>query len=73
MLTLPGRTLPFVAHRAWKVPTGLVSEEFRLVAPSGRVAYRWGPNVRRMLVSSSRASAASSHDRSPRRSIGRPS
>jgi len=51
VLTLPGRTLPFVAHRAWKVPTGLVSEEFRLVAPSGRVAYRWGPNVRRMLGS----------------------
>jgi hypothetical protein len=51
LLTLPGRTLPFVAHRAWKVPTGLVSEEFRLVAPSGRVAYRWGPNVRRMVGS----------------------
>jgi len=28
-----------------------VSEEFRLVAPSGRVAYRWGPNVRRMMGS----------------------
>jgi hypothetical protein len=51
VLTLPGRALAFVAHRAWKVPTGLVSEEIRLVAPSGRVAYRWGPTVRRMVGS----------------------
>jgi hypothetical protein len=50
-LTLPGRALPFVAHRSWKVPTGFVSEEIRLVAPSGRVAYRWGPAVRRMVGS----------------------
>jgi hypothetical protein len=50
-LTLPGRALPFVAHRSWKVPTGFVSEEIRLVAPSGRVAYRWGPTVRRMVGS----------------------
>jgi hypothetical protein len=51
VLTLPGRTLPFVAHRSWKVPTGFVSEEIRLAAPSGRVAYRWGPTVRRMVGS----------------------
>jgi hypothetical protein len=50
-LTLPGRALPFVAHRSWKVPTGYVSEEIRLLAPSGRVAHRWGPNVRRMVGS----------------------
>ena len=50
-LTLPGRALPFVAHRSWKVPTGYVSEEIRLVAPSGRVAYRWGPTIRRMVGS----------------------
>jgi hypothetical protein len=48
LVTLPGRALPFVTYRAWKVPTGLVGEEIRLVAPSGRVAYRWGPNPRRM-------------------------
>jgi hypothetical protein len=51
LVSLPGRALPFVAYRAWKVPTGLVAEEFRLVAPSGRVAYRWGPNPRHMLGS----------------------
>jgi hypothetical protein len=48
VLTLPGRALPFTAYRAWKVPTGLVGEEIRLTAPSGRVAYRWGPTPRRM-------------------------
>src|SRR5438309_8357853 len=49
MVAVPGRALPFVVHRAWKAPTGFVSEEFRLIAPSGRPAYRWGPEVRRML------------------------
>jgi hypothetical protein len=49
VVATPGRALPFVVHRAWKAPTGFVSEEFRLIAPSGRVAYRWGPEVRRML------------------------
>jgi hypothetical protein len=48
VLSLPGRSLPFVAYRAWKVPTGFVSEEILLTAPSGRVAYRWGPALRRM-------------------------
>jgi hypothetical protein len=48
MLTLPGRALPFTAYRAWKVPTGLIAEEIRLTAPSGAVAYRWGPNPRWM-------------------------
>ena len=48
MLSLPGRALPFTVYRAWKVPTGLVSEEIRLTAPSGRTAYRWGPTPRRM-------------------------
>jgi hypothetical protein len=48
LVATPGRALPFVAHRAWKAPTGFVSEEFRLIAPSGSVAYRWGPEVRRM-------------------------
>jgi hypothetical protein len=44
----PGPALPFVLYRAWKVPTGYVSEEMRLVGPSGRTLYRWGPAVRRM-------------------------
>src|ERR671914_1984023 len=44
----PGPALPFVVFRAWKVPTGFVSEEIRLVGPSGRTLYRWGPEVRRM-------------------------
>lgn len=44
----PGPALPFVLFRAWKVPTGYVSEEVRLVGPSGRTLYRWGPEVRRM-------------------------
>ncbi len=45
---MPGLAFPFVLHRAWKVPTGYVTEEIRLIAPSGRVAYRWGPNARWM-------------------------
>jgi hypothetical protein len=49
VLTLPGRALPFTAYRAWKVPTGFVAEEIRLTAPSGTLAHRWGPNVRRMV------------------------
>src|SRR5437588_1894451 len=49
VVATPGRALPFVVHRAWKAPTGFVSEEFRLIAPSGRPAFRWGPQVRRML------------------------
>src|SRR2546427_9029983 len=48
LVAMPGRALPFVVHRAWKAPIGYVSEEFRLIAPSGRVAYRWGPEPRRM-------------------------
>ena len=44
----PGPALPFVVFRAWKVPTGFVAEEVRLVGPSGRTLYRWGPQVRRM-------------------------
>jgi hypothetical protein len=44
----PGPALPFVVFRAWKVPTGFVSEEIRFVGPSGRTLHRWGPAVRRM-------------------------
>ena len=44
----PGPALSFVIFRAWKVPTGFVSEEIRLLGPSGRTLYRWGPEGRRM-------------------------
>jgi len=47
----PGPALPFVVFRAWKVPTGYVREEFRLIGPSGRTIYRWGPEPRRMAGS----------------------
>ncbi len=44
----PGRALPFVLHRAWKVPTGVVTEEVRIVDPTGRTVHVWGPAPRRM-------------------------
>ncbi len=47
----PGRALPFTVFRAWKVPTGVVSEEIRLIGPSGRTIHRWGPFARRMIGS----------------------
>jgi hypothetical protein len=49
LLGAPGTALPFVAHRTWKVGTGMVSEEIHFYGPSGRLVYRWGPHVRRML------------------------
>ena len=53
----PGPALPFVVFRAWKVPTGYVNEEFRLIGPSGRMIYRWGPEARRMVGSMDRDQA----------------
>ena len=47
----PGPALPFVFFRAWKVPTGFVTEEIRLIGPSGRTIFRWGPEPRRMVGS----------------------
>jgi hypothetical protein len=44
----PGPALDFVIYRAWKMPVGFVHEEVRLYGPSGKMAYRWGPEVRRM-------------------------
>ncbi|MET0800522.1 MAG: hypothetical protein ABWZ53_05080 [Actinomycetota bacterium] len=44
----PGPAVPFVIFRAWKVPVGMVSEEIRLIGPSGRTILRWGPEPRRM-------------------------
>lgn len=51
LLGSPGTALPFVASRAWKVGTGMVSEEIHFYGPSGRLVYRWGPEVRRMIGS----------------------
>lgn len=48
LLGRPGRALPFTIYRAWKVGTGYVSEEIRLVGPSGRTVWRWGPRARFM-------------------------
>jgi hypothetical protein len=45
----PGPAMPFVVFRAWKVPTGYVSEEIRFIGPSGRTIYLWGPRVTRMI------------------------
>jgi hypothetical protein len=47
----PGPAMSFVIYRAWKVPTGFVNEEVRFYSPSGRLVYRWGPEVRRMVGS----------------------
>jgi hypothetical protein len=44
----PGRAFPFTVYRAWKVGTGLVTEEVRFIGPSGRTVYAWGPEPRRM-------------------------
>jgi hypothetical protein len=51
VLGVPGRALPFSVHRAWKVPTGVVSEELLFWNPSGELVHRWGPVARRMLGS----------------------
>jgi hypothetical protein len=48
LLSSPGRALPFRMYRAWKVGTGMVTEEVHFYGPSGRLVYRWGPEVRRM-------------------------
>ena len=51
LLNSPGRALPFTISRAWKIGTGMVTEEVHFYGPSGRLVYRWGPQVRRMLGS----------------------
>jgi hypothetical protein len=51
LLGSPGRALPFTMYRAWKIGTGMVTEEVQFYGPSGRLVYRWGPQVRRMLGS----------------------
>jgi hypothetical protein len=49
LLSVPSRALPFVVIRDWKAPTGYLEEEVQLIAPSGQVAHRIGPKVRRLL------------------------
>jgi hypothetical protein len=51
LLSSPGRALPFTIYRAWKIGTGVVTEEVHFYGPSGRLVYRWGPHARRMLGS----------------------
>ena len=49
LLALPARALPFVVVRDWKAPTGYLAEEVQLIAPSGKVSHRIGPEARWML------------------------
>ena len=42
LLNQPGRALPFAIFRAWKVPTGIVTEEVRFIGPSGRMVCALG-------------------------------
>jgi len=51
LLSVPARALPFVVIRDWKAPTGYLEEEVQLIAPSGKVAHRIGPQVRYLLGS----------------------
>lgn len=51
LLSVPSRALAFAVIRDWKAPTGYVEEEVQLIAPSGKVAYRIGPQVRYLLGS----------------------
>jgi hypothetical protein len=51
LLSTGARALPFVVVRDWKAPTGHLAEEVQLIAPSGRMAYRVGPEPRYLLGS----------------------
>jgi hypothetical protein len=51
LLSVPSRALPFVVIRDWKAPTGHLEEDVQLIAPSGKVAHRVGPEVRYLLGS----------------------
>jgi hypothetical protein len=46
-LLAPGsRAFPFVVIRDWKTPTGYLPEEVHLIAPSGDIVHRIGPQAR---------------------------
>jgi hypothetical protein len=49
LLSVPARALPFAVLRDWKAPTGYITEEVQLVAPSGRVIHTIGPDPRYLL------------------------
>jgi hypothetical protein len=51
VLSLSARALPFAVIRDWKAPTGYLTEELQLLSPSGRIAYRSGPEPRYLLGS----------------------
>jgi hypothetical protein len=51
VLGVPARAFPFAVVRDWKAPTGYLAEEVQLIAPSSKLAYRIGPDARRMLGS----------------------
>jgi hypothetical protein len=51
LLSAPSRALAFAVIRDWKAPNGYLDEEVQLVAPSGKVVYRIGPQVRYLLGS----------------------
>ena len=46
LLAAGSRALPFAVIRDWKTPTGYLSEEVQLVAPSGDIVHRIGPRAR---------------------------
>jgi hypothetical protein len=48
VLGVPGTALTFTIARSWKVPNGTVAEELRLIGPSGKTVWTWGPFARRM-------------------------
>jgi hypothetical protein len=49
--SLAGRSLPFDVVRAWKAPTGYVTEEIEFISPGGMVVHRLGPSPQYMLGS----------------------
>ncbi|MBA3552248.1 MAG: hypothetical protein H0W27_05195 [Actinobacteria bacterium] len=51
LLAVPSRALPFAVLRDWKAPTGYIAEEVQLIAPSGAVAHRIGPEARWLMGS----------------------
>jgi hypothetical protein len=51
LLAVPSRALPFSVIRDWKAPTGYLPESVELVAPSGKVTHRLGPDARYLVGS----------------------
>jgi hypothetical protein len=49
VVMVPSRAFPFAVVRDWKAPTGYLPESVELIAPSGRIAHRVGPNAQWML------------------------